>query len=130
MCLAGQSRNRVLESGRRRQGYLGRLPEPEEYPQTAELRQRIGFPKVALRIFIQKGGGDEVKKAAENRKRDLLVYVALAKRTPNAFSVCGMAQFNIAQSSLRSTKSRSFPWAGAFSGRVAPCFFRVSSNSG
>lgn len=36
-------------------------------------------------MFIQKGGVEEVKRAAENRKRDLLVYVALAnlrKRVP------------------------------------------------
>jgi hypothetical protein len=64
---------------------LGRLPEPEEYQQTRELREKIGSPKVALRILIQKGGGEEVRRAAENRKRDLLVYVALAnlrKRVP------------------------------------------------
>lgn len=64
---------------------LGRLPEPEEFPQIAELREKIGSPKLALRIFMQKGGGEEVKKAAENRQRDLLVYVALAnlrKRVP------------------------------------------------
>ena len=64
---------------------LGRLPEPEEYPQTGELREKVGSPKSALRMFVQKGGGEEVKKAAENRKRDLLVYVALAnlrKRVP------------------------------------------------
>ena len=64
---------------------LGRLPEPEEYPQTGELREKVGSPKSALRIFIQKGGGEEVKRAADNRKRDLLVYVALAnlrKRVP------------------------------------------------
>ena len=64
---------------------LGRLPEPEEYPQTGELREKVGTPNSALRIFVQKGGGEEVKKAAENRKRDLLVYVALAnlrKRVP------------------------------------------------
>ena len=57
---------------------LGRLPEPEEYQHTGELREKIGSPKVALRIFVQKGGGEEVRLAAENRKRDLLVYVALA----------------------------------------------------
>lgn len=57
---------------------LGRLPEPEEYPQTGVLREKVGSPKSALRILVQKGGGDEVKRAAENRKRDLLVYVALA----------------------------------------------------
>lgn len=64
---------------------LGRLPEPEEFPQTGELREKIGSPKQALRMFIQKGGGDEVKRATENRRRDLLVYVALAnlrKRVP------------------------------------------------
>lgn len=64
---------------------LGRLPEPEEFPQTGELRQKVGSPKSALRIFVQKGGGEEVRRAAENRKRDLLVYVALAnlrKRVP------------------------------------------------
>jgi len=57
---------------------LGRLPEPEEYPKTGELRGKVGSPKSALRIFVQKGGGEEVRRAAENRKRDLLVYVALA----------------------------------------------------
>ncbi len=64
---------------------LGRLPEPEEFPQTGELREKIGAPKQALRMFIQKGGVEEVRAAAENRKRDLLVYVALAnlrKRVP------------------------------------------------
>jgi hypothetical protein len=64
---------------------LGRLPEPEEFPQTGELREKIGSPKQALRMFIQKGGADDVRQAAENRKRDLLVYVALAnlrKRVP------------------------------------------------
>ena len=48
---------------------LGRLPEPEEFPQTGELREKVGSPKQALRMFVQKGGGDEVKRAAENRKR-------------------------------------------------------------
>jgi hypothetical protein len=64
---------------------LGRLPEPEEFPQTGELLDKIGSPKKALRLFILKGGADEVKRAAENRRRDLLVYVALAnlrKRVP------------------------------------------------
>jgi hypothetical protein len=64
---------------------LGRLPEPEEFSQTCELRQKVGSPKQALRIFILKGGAQEVKQAAENRRRDLLVYVALTnlrKRVP------------------------------------------------
>jgi DNA phosphorothioation-associated putative methyltransferase len=64
---------------------LGRLPEAEEFPRIGELREKIGSPKQALRLFILKGGGEEVQRAAENRKRDLLVYVALAnlrKRVP------------------------------------------------
>src|SRR5690349_1864471 len=64
---------------------LGRLPEPEEFGQMGDLREKVGSPKQALRLFIQKGGGDDVKRAAEGRKRDLLVYVALAnlrKRVP------------------------------------------------
>jgi hypothetical protein len=64
---------------------LGRLPEPEEFPRTGELREKVGSPKQALRIFVQKGGADEIRQAAETRKRDLLVYVALAnlrKRVP------------------------------------------------
>jgi hypothetical protein len=64
---------------------LGRLPEPEEFSRTGELRAKIGSPKQALRLFINKGGTAEVKRAAENRRRDLLVYAALAnlrKRVP------------------------------------------------
>jgi DNA phosphorothioation-associated putative methyltransferase len=44
----------------------------------SELHEKVGSPQQALRLFIQKGGGGEVRHAAENRKRDLLVYVALA----------------------------------------------------
>jgi hypothetical protein len=31
-----------------------------------------------MRLFMLRGGGDEFRKAAEGRGRDLLVYVALA----------------------------------------------------
>ena len=34
---------------------LGRLPEPEEFQQTGELWEKVGSPKKALRMFIQKG---------------------------------------------------------------------------
>ena len=57
---------------------LGRLPEPEEFSKTGELLEKVGSPKQALRLFIQKGGADDVKRSMENRQRDLLVYVALA----------------------------------------------------
>jgi hypothetical protein len=45
---------------------LGRLPEPAEFPQTGELREKISSPKQALRMFIQKGGVEQWG-AAENR---------------------------------------------------------------
>lgn len=64
---------------------LGRLPEPEEFKDIEALRSKVGSPNRALRIFLQKGGAEEMKCAAENRRRDLLVYVALAnlrKRVP------------------------------------------------
>ena len=57
---------------------LGRLPEPEEFPRMAELRANIGSSNRALKLFVQRGGGDEMKRASENRRRDLTVYVALA----------------------------------------------------
>jgi hypothetical protein len=64
---------------------LGRLPEAPEFSRLTELREQIGTPKQALRLLVQKGGAGEVKQAAETRKSDLLVYVALAnlrKRVP------------------------------------------------
>lgn len=64
---------------------LGRLPESTEFSRFGELREHIGTPKQALRLLVQKGGGGEIKQAAETRTRDLLVYVALAnlrKRVP------------------------------------------------
>jgi hypothetical protein len=64
---------------------LGRLPEPEEFPRFAELREKVGSGKRALRLFVLRGGGEEIREAAESRGRDLLVYVALAnlrKRVP------------------------------------------------
>jgi len=64
---------------------FGRLPDPEEFSQIGRLRAKIGSPKQALRIFIQKGGSAEIKRAEESRRRDLSVYVALAnlrKRVP------------------------------------------------
>ncbi|MCX6924575.1 MAG: DNA phosphorothioation-associated putative methyltransferase [Verrucomicrobia bacterium] len=57
---------------------LGRLPEPEEFPGFAELREKVGSGKRALRLFVLRGGGEEIRKAAEARERELLVYVALA----------------------------------------------------
>lgn len=57
---------------------LGRLPEATEFSRINELREHVGTPKQALRLLVQKGGAEEIKRAAESRRRDLLVYVALA----------------------------------------------------
>lgn len=53
---------------------LGRLPESEEFPKTGELIEKVGSPKQALRMFVQKGGAEDLMQATENRRRDLLVY--------------------------------------------------------
>jgi hypothetical protein len=64
---------------------LGRLPDYEEFPCLNAIADIIGSPKKAIRLFLRRGGDDALKKAAENRRNDLLVYVALAnlrKRVP------------------------------------------------
>jgi len=63
----------------------GACQSPRNIRKSASCWKRFGTPKLALRIFLQKGGAEEMKRAAENRRRDLLVYVALAnlrKRVP------------------------------------------------
>ena len=64
---------------------LGRMPTPEEFSRFAELHEKIGSPKRAMKLFIQRGGGAELQRAADDRQKDLLVYVAMAnlrKRVP------------------------------------------------
>ena len=64
---------------------LGRLPLAEEFPRFGEVVGTIGSAKRALSLFLRKGGEEELKKAEETRRNDLLVYVALAnlrKRVP------------------------------------------------
>ncbi len=64
---------------------LGRLPAPEEFPRYGELREAFGSPRRALRIFIQRAGGEELQRAIENRRHDLHVYLAMSnlrKRVP------------------------------------------------
>jgi len=57
---------------------LRRLPGPEEFPPFSDLLNKIGSPKQALRLFVQKGGAEDWKRAVEDRQRDLIVYLALA----------------------------------------------------
>jgi hypothetical protein len=64
---------------------LGRAPSPEEFSWSAELVAAVGSAKRALSLFMRRGGGEALKRSAESRTNDLLVYVALAnlrKRVP------------------------------------------------
>jgi hypothetical protein len=64
---------------------LGRTPAAEEFPRFSELCQAVGSANRALNLFMRRGGGEALKRSGENRRNDLLVYVALAnlrKRVP------------------------------------------------
>ncbi len=64
---------------------LGRLPAPEEFGRHAELREVMGSPKRALRLFVKRGAADLLAQSTESRRKDLLVYMALSnlrKRVP------------------------------------------------
>ncbi len=57
---------------------LGRLPIEEEFSRFNELRETVGSPKRAERLFIARGGAEALEKARENRRNDLLVYLAIS----------------------------------------------------
>jgi DNA phosphorothioation-associated putative methyltransferase len=57
---------------------LGRLPRPSEFERDAELREAIGSPSKAERLFVQKFGAAAFRAARDTRRSDLLVYLALA----------------------------------------------------
>jgi hypothetical protein len=64
---------------------LGRAPAPEEFSWSAELVAAVGSAKRALSLFMRRGGGQALKRSADGRRNDLLVYVGLAnlrKRVP------------------------------------------------
>jgi hypothetical protein len=64
---------------------LGRTPAPEEFPRFNEVCEAFGSGKRALSVFMRRGGGEALKRSAESRQNDVLVYVALAnlrKRVP------------------------------------------------
>lgn len=58
---------------------LGRTPEPGEYPREADVREKIGSFKTAHRLVTAKHGMAALDFAAELRRGDLLVYLALAQ---------------------------------------------------
>ena len=57
---------------------LGRLPIEEEFPRLNELRETVGSPKRAERLFIARGGQEALEKARESRRNDLLAYLAIS----------------------------------------------------
>lgn len=57
---------------------LGRMPAPEEFSKHTELVQAVGSAKRGMTLLERKGGGEALKRAAEARRNDLLVYLGLA----------------------------------------------------
>ena len=58
---------------------LGRLPEPEEFPQAAALTERFGSLKRAFALVRKVTGEADWEAIARRRTEDLLVYLALAR---------------------------------------------------
>jgi DNA phosphorothioation-associated putative methyltransferase len=58
---------------------LGRLPGPEEFPQTAEVVARFGSLQRAFPLLRRVTGADEWEAIRRRRTEDLLVYLALAR---------------------------------------------------
>ena len=57
---------------------LGRMPAPEEFARHGELVQALGSAKRGMTLLERKGGAEALKRAAEARRNDLLVYLGLA----------------------------------------------------
>jgi DNA phosphorothioation-associated putative methyltransferase len=58
---------------------LGRLPEPDECPNAAELIDRFGSLKRAFAVVKRATGDDEWEASTKRVSEDLLVYLALGK---------------------------------------------------
>jgi DNA phosphorothioation-associated putative methyltransferase len=58
---------------------LGRLPEPDEFPQAGETVSRFGSLKRAFALVRRVTGNEEWEAARKRRTEDLLVYLALAR---------------------------------------------------
>jgi DNA phosphorothioation-associated putative methyltransferase len=64
---------------------LGRIPKPEEFSRTEELRAAAGAPAAVHRLLLDHHGKNAFDEAKLRRTEDLLVYLALAgfgKRIP------------------------------------------------
>ena len=56
----------------------GRIPLPEEFGRYAEVVERVGSVKHALRVVLDAYGEEPYEQARASRRNDLLVYLALA----------------------------------------------------
>lgn len=57
---------------------LGRMPAPDEFARHVELIEAVGSARRGMTLLERKGGGGALKRAAEARRNDLLVYLGLA----------------------------------------------------
>jgi hypothetical protein len=57
---------------------LGRMPAPEEFARHSALVEAIGSAKRSMTLLERKGGREDLQRAAEARRNDLLVYLGLA----------------------------------------------------
>jgi len=57
---------------------LGRVPMVNEFNRLDEIKEKIGTPNKAKKLFIKKYGEKELQKSFEQRKNDMLVYIALS----------------------------------------------------
>lgn len=67
---------------------LGRIPRPDEYERSEELREARITTNQAARLFVEKYGEEPLSEARQRRREDLLVYLAAGefqkRRTPFA----------------------------------------------
>ena len=73
-----QKHKDILESMWAKMLDLGRLPKESEFDGYEELRENVGTPNTARKIFIERFGEKTLNEAFQVRKNDLLVYMALS----------------------------------------------------
>ena len=76
-CLFKENRE-LLEAFWQKSLELGRLPLQSEFDRYEAVCQRFGSTKKALRFLVGRFISETLERAAESRRKDLLVYVALA----------------------------------------------------
>lgn len=57
---------------------LGRWPLESEFDRYEDLREKIRYPKKAARLLLERFGTEPFEQAQDYRKKDLLVYLAMA----------------------------------------------------